>query len=361
VFSFDGQNQQPSTLPTTSSLPNNANQVSFTFPPGVNAGTHTLQAHYEGDVNYASVETPVLPLVINQATEVETLTIIGDSSNPLSAAPTDTVSFNIDLKPSVKGLFQGTVTFTANGQVIGTSTVNGPTSTNPDYSAYLSLKTLPLGFYTVTATYSGNANYSGITTSPVSLVISNPTFTVTPSAQSATASATSPGIINLTVESYSNFQGGVDFACAGLPANAYCIFRPGLVTLQDLPYDTVTTVTPTAVALKVLVDESPVAAQGSMGSSMGWIGAILAAALLLYSRRKRSIQALIGTGLLVLLSFGGIAALNGCSGNSVSYVTPPGNYQITVTATATPLASGGNIGSAANNVSTTFQMNLTVK
>jgi LPXTG-motif cell wall-anchored protein len=245
--------------------------------------------------------------------------------------------------------------------VIGTSPVS-QTKVKTIYSAYLSLKTLPLGFYNVTATYSGSDNFVPVTTSAISLVISNPTFTVTPSTLSATASAASPGIINLNVQSYSNFQGGVDFACTGLPANAYCIFRPGLVTLQDLPYDTVTTVPPIPAVLSILVDESPVVVQGSIPTgSISWIGALLAAALLLYSRRKRSIRALIGTGLLVLIGFGGIAALNGCSGNSVSYVTPPGNYQVTVTSTATPLASGGGVGSAANNVSTTFQVNLTVK
>jgi len=355
VFSFDGQNQLPDHLPDGST------SVAHVFKAGINAGDHTVQAHYEGDANYASVETAVLPIVINKATETETLTITGDSSNPLSAAPTDTVSFNVQLTPSVAGLFQGTVTFTANGQVIGTSNVNGPTQTDPLYSAYLSLKTLPLGFYKVTATYSGNANYVPLTTSEISLVISNPTFTVTPSTLSATASKGAPGLINLNVESYSNFQGGVDFACTGLPANSYCIFRPGLVTLQDLPYDTVTTVQPTPAVLYIQVDESSVVAQGSQPSSIGWIGALLAAALLLYSRRKRSIRGLIGTGLLVLIGFGGIAALNGCSGNSVSYVTPPGAYQVTVTATATPLTNAGGIGSAASNVSTTFQVNLTVK
>jgi len=353
VFSFDGQDQRPLTIPTGST------SVSITFS-GVNAGDHTVQAHYEGDANYASVETGVLNLTINKASETETLVITGDSSDPLSAAPTDTVSFNVTLTPAVDGLFQGTVTFTANGQVIGTSTVS-ETKVKNVYGAYLTLKTLPLGFYSVTATYSGSANYVPLTTSAISLVISNPTFTVTPSTQSATATATSPGIINLKVESYSDFQGGVDFACTGLPANAYCIFRPGLITLQNLPYDTVTTVSPASSVLAIQVDESSVVAQGSQPSSIGWIGAVLAAGLLLYSRRKRSIRGLIGTGLLVLIGFGGIAALNGCSGNSVSYVTPPGNYQITVTATATPLGANGNIGVASGNISTTFQVNLTVK
>jgi LPXTG-motif cell wall-anchored protein len=113
--------------------------------------------------------------------------------------------------------------------------------------------------------------------------------------------------------------------------------------------------------LKIVVDESPVVVAGSQPSSIGWIGAVLAAGLLLYSRRKRSIRGLIGTGLLVLLSFGGIAALNGCGGNTTNYVTPPGKYLITVTATGTPLTTSGQVGVAANNVSTTFQVQLTVQ
>jgi sugar lactone lactonase YvrE len=358
LFSLDGQNYKPA-QPLVGGTGNVAT-ASFTFS-NQNAGLHILQAHYEGDANYASVETAPLDLTIVKANATETLTIVGDSSNPLSAAPLDPVSFSVNLTPSVAGLFTGTVTFTANGTVIGTETVSPPSNSNPLYSAYLSLTTLPLGFYSVTATYSGNNNYNSVTSSATELVISNPTFTVAATPQAVTAAAASPGIVNLTVDSYSNFQGGVDFACAGLPANAYCIFRPGLVTLQDLPYQTQNIITPVPAVLSIVVDESPVVVQGSIPSAVSWIGAVLAAGLLLYSRRRRSIRGLIGTGLLVLLSFGGIAALNGCSGNSVTYATPPGNYLITVTATATPLTKTGGVGVASSNVSTTFQVDLTVK
>jgi sugar lactone lactonase YvrE len=352
-FQFDGGNFQESSLGADGT-------VSYTFP-SQNAGQHTIQAHYEGDANYPSLETAVLPITIIKASAIEILTISGDSSTPLSAAPTDTVGFSVSLQPSVKGLFTGTVSYTANGTVLGTVPVGDPTSTDPLYSAYYSSKTLPLGFYSVTATYSGNANYFPVTTTATELVISNPTFTVSATPSAVTATKATPGIVNLTVESYSNFQGGVDFSCAGLPANSYCIFRPGLVTLQDLPYQTSTIVPPVPAVMRIVVDESPVVVQGSTGTSIGWIGAVLAAGLLIYSRRKRSIRGLIGTGLLVLLSFGGIAALNGCGGNSTSYATPPGNYLVTVTAIATPLTNSGGVGVAANNVSVTFQVQLTVK
>jgi sugar lactone lactonase YvrE len=353
-FQFDGGNFQESTLGMDGT-------VSYTFP-SQNAGQHTIQAHYEGDANYPSLETAVLPITIIKASAIDILTISGDSSDPLSAAPVDNVGFSVSLQPSVPGLFTGTVTYYANGSQIGeTVNVNTPTSTDPLYSAYMSLKTLPLGFYSVTAVYSGNANYFGATSAPIELTISNPTFTVSATPSAVTAMKETPGIVNLTVKSYSNFQAGIDFACSGLPANAYCVFRPGLVTLQDLPYQTTTIVPSVPAVLKIVVDESPVVVAGSQPSSIGWIGAVLAAGLLLYSRRKRSIRGLIGTGLLVLLSFGGIAALNGCGGNTTNYVTPPGKYLITVTATGTPLTTSGQVGVAANNVSTTFQVQLTVQ
>jgi sugar lactone lactonase YvrE len=355
VFAFDGQNQRPVALDSTGS-------GNITFK-GVNAGQHTVQAHYEGDVNYASVETALLNITINQATALNVLTVTGDSSNPVSSAPNNALSLQVTLTPSVVGLFGGTVQFQNNGEDLGPPVnVSGPDQTTGLYSAFYSTKVLPLGFYDFTAIYSGNSNYAGSVSNAVTAAVSNPTFTVTPSAYSATSTVTDPGVVNILVQSYSNFQGGIDFQCAGLPANAYCVFRPGLASLLSSANALVNTIPPVNVVLQMKVNQSPAVISGSQTSEFGWMGALLASLLLIYARRKRSMRGLIGTSLLVLLSFGGIAALSGCgsSSSSTGYVTPAGNYLVTVTATGTPVPRNGNPISA-NNLSTTFQVNLTVK
>ena len=361
VFAFDGQNQRPITMPT-GGADGAANVASKVFS-NVNAGLHTVQAHYEGDVNYASVESPLLNLTIDQATVQNVLTVVGDSSAPLSAAPTDNVSMTAVLTPSIAGLFQGTVTFYAGTNVLGVSNV-GQDPTTKIYSASLNLKTIPLGFYNLTAVYSGNANYAPSTSNAVDLVISSPTFTVVPSNTTANATATAPGVYNMVVTSYSDFQGGIDFKCSGLPANAYCVFRPGVATLQALPYITPTNVPAVPVVLRIEVSQNPQTVEGSQLSSFGWIGAVLATVLLFFARRKRSMRGLVATSLLILLSFGGIAALSGCSAStftSSKYTSPAGSYQVTVVATGTPVPLNGGTATPATNITSTFQLVVNVK
>jgi hypothetical protein len=72
---------------------------------------------------------------------------------------------------------------------------------------------------------------------------------------------------------------------------------------------------------------------------------------------------LIATSLLVLLSFGGVMALNGCTASTFTapqYATPAGTYQVTVTAIGTPVIKNVQQPATAN-VSTTFQLSVTVK
>jgi sugar lactone lactonase YvrE len=365
-FALDGQNQNTNPLNPTGTALGSPSTAGHVFNK-INAGNHTVQAHYEGDANYASVESPVLNITIDPGTVQNVLTVTGDSAAPLSAAPTDPVNMVVILSPAVNGVYikgsvTGNVTFYAGTTVLGVSPVNTDPKTQI-VSASLSLKTIPLGFYTLSAVYSGNANYTPQTSNSVSLVISNPTFTVIPTNTTATATATSPGVYNMVVTSYSNFQGGVDFACSGLPANSYCVFRPGVATLQDVPYATVVSVPSVPVVLRIEVAQNPQTVAGSQTSSIGWIGAMLAAVLLFFARRKRSVRGLIATSLLVLLSFGGVMALNGCTASTFTapqYATPAGTYQVTVTATGTPVLKNVQQPATAN-VTSTFQLSVTVK
>ena len=368
VFAFDGQNQLADKLKPTNPAPGSPSIASHYFPTE-QAGMHTVQAHYEGDANYASVESPVLNITIDQATVQNVLVITADSANPLSAAPTDNVNMVATLTPSIAGSFTGTVTFYANGVALTTADGTSAIGINQDpkthiYTASVTSKTIPLGFYNITAVYSGNANYAGVTSNAVSVVITNPTFTVTPANTAASATATAPGIYNLVVTSYANFQGGVDFKCLGLPANAYCVFRPGLASLTDLPFANPVNVPAVPVIMRIEVSQNPQTIAGSQPSSIGWIGAVIAAVLLFFARRKRSLRGLVGASLMVLLSFGGIVMLNGCTQSTFTspmYATPPGTYQVTVTAVGTPLIQGSTTPQPpSGNVTSTFQVSITV-
>ena len=353
TFIFNGQDQRPIKLDATGS-------VSITFN-GLNAGSNTLSAFYGGDANYASVTSSVMPLNILQAGVTNVLTVVGDSATPLSSAPGNNFTLTSTLTPAVVGVFTGTVNFVD----VTTGLVINPTpirlgSPDPKTGLYVvsyavkggdpSLGAMPTPTYAnggqvtgnIVAQYSGNTNYPATNSNAVGYTVSNTTYVVTASSTSVTAAANAPATINLNVIDYSNFQGAVDLQCTGLPANAYCVFRPGSAQLIPapglLPNTTLIplTILPVPVTLQILVDQDPIPIKSS---SMLWLGAfVLGFSLFL---RRRLIRARFNLlSLAAILCMTALVATGGCGSGSNSYVTPPGNYMVNIVATATPLVNG---------------------
>lgn len=339
VFTFDGQSQTPIAL-SGSSTPSAVLKL-----PAQNAGPHSVSAFYEGDNNYAAMSSAVLPINITLATATNTLTVVGDSADPVSSAPSHPLVMTDTLVPSVTGLFSGTVTFT------NTLTPNAPPlavvpvgSPGPG-GAYVVTFTyadqtngLTAGNYNIVATYSGNTNYAGIASAPVTAVVANPSFSLSLSSNTITSSNTSPGSINVTVTDYSNFQGGVVLNCTGLPANAYCVFRPISVALSPAVSVTPNTIYPVTSTLQIQVDQSLAVQEGSFG----WTALPLSVIFLATWRRKVSTRQLRLLSVLPFLCLCGLAALIGCgSGTTSGPPTPSGSYPIVVTATATAVTASG--------------------
>ena len=342
VFTFDGQAETPIAL-TSASGSTTASAVLKL--PAQNAGAHSLSAYYEGDSNYAEMTSAVLPINITLATSTNVLTIVGDSSDPLSTAPTHSLVMTDTLTPSVPGLFTGTVTFTntltPNAPPLAVVTLGSPNA-NGTYTATYTYENqangLTTGNYNIVATYSGNTNYSGSSSAPVPAIVTNPTFTLTTSATTVTSSKNNYGSLNVTVTDYSNFQGGVVLNCAGLPANAYCVFRPISVQLDPATSVTPNTIYPVTSVLQIQVDQSLAVVQGSFG----WVGLLLSLAFLTTWRRMVPTGRIRLASLCLVLCLAGLAALSGCgSGSLSSPPTPAGSYPIVVTGTATGLTSTG--------------------
>jgi len=342
VFTFDGQVQIPIALKTAAG----STTVSALLKlPAQNAGAHSVSAFYEGDSNYAEMKSAVIPIDIILATAANTLTIVGDSADPLSSAPNHSFVMTDILVPSVHGLFAGTVSFT------NTLTPNAPPlavvpvgSPGPG-GAYTVTFTyadqtngITAGNYNIVATYSGNINYSESASTPVSAVVTNPSFSLSLSSATITSTNTSPGSINVTVTDYSNFQGGVVLNCTGLPANAYCVFRPISVALSPAVSVTPNTIYPVTSLLQIQVDQSLAVEEGSFG----WITLPLSLIFLVVWRRSVPTRSFRLLSVLPLLCLCGLAALIGCgTGTVFGPPTPSGTYPIVVTATATALTSDG--------------------
>lgn len=358
VFSFDGQDYRPS--------PVTAGVAVFQFPL-VNAGHHTISAHYLGDANYPELQSTVVPVDISLSASTNTLVIVADSATPLSSAQTSTVTMTDTILPANPGLLQGTVTFfnmaTSPATALSVVTLGAPDPKTGAYTAtfaFNSVTGLRNGVYEIAAVFSGNSNYVTNSSPVFELTIVNPSFTVTMDKTTVTTSAASPGVINLVVTDYSNYQAGVSFTCApaattsgtsstapastsGVPAvsqfapNGYCVLRPLSAQLTSAPNLIPNTIYPVQLALQFEVDQNLLVVEGSFG----WVGAGLALLLLLVWRKRVPTKGLKLTSLLIVLGLGGVAALSGCgSGSGSMYVTPPGTYNVVITATATPEANG---------------------
>jgi hypothetical protein len=148
------------------------NTGTATITPALAQGSYQIVATYSGDANNQGSASAPLPLTVSQATTQTALVV---APNPaLVLAP---ITFTATLTDN-GGTPTGSVNFLANGNAIGTGTVN------PSGTATFTTSTLTAGTYVITASYMGDANDAGSTSLPVSLTVSLATtataITVTP-------------------------------------------------------------------------------------------------------------------------------------------------------------------------------------
>jgi sugar lactone lactonase YvrE len=384
--------------------------ATFSLPIGLTGGSHTLQAVYLGTSSFGGSISPTLSISVSTTSTTSTLAIIPPFTNPNSAVnhillpvpnttpqtytwvpqsvtftetinfagvgiPTGTVSFvtgstslgTVNLLPGPGGTFQASITVGIAGPscVVSTSVPTCPSAP----SGIL----LPLGADTITATYSGDANYVGSAASGSVLVVSSPNVNVTTSGASITSSPSSSGTVTFTATSYGGWNGLVGFSClaSSLPTNARCVFSPGQI--EVLPSTSTTTASNPPVSLTITIDQPP---QTPTASKFYWWLAVPTGLLLFFIRRRfarRDWSAITSTLALIVL---GIAAVGmGACSNSIHYNTPAGASTVTVIAssdpfTAPPSSTNANPSTQscpANNPASapcaqqTFQVSLTVQ
>jgi sugar lactone lactonase YvrE len=359
VFTFDGQTQTP--IAVTDGSGEIATAV-LHLPPQ-NAGSHSVSAYYEGDSNYAEMKSAITPIMISLASATNVLTITGDSSTPLSSAPNHSLVLTDTLTPSVAGIFGGTVTFsnalTPNAPPIAVVNVGSPNASGAYVVTYTyqdSTNGLRLGTENILATYSGNFNYSMDTSNTVTAVIINPIFTLTPSGDAITSSSNSFGSISIGVTDYSNFQGGVVFNCTGLPANAYCVFRPISIGFAPATGVTPVTIAPVTTVLQIQVDQN----LGVVEGSVGFIGFLVGLMMFGVGNKRSTVRGLSLMPMALILILGSLVAVTGCgSGALPRPATKSGSYPIVVTATGTPTNASGTATSA--NIVQQFNVTLIVQ
>jgi uncharacterized repeat protein (TIGR01451 family) len=181
---------------TSGAVSGGSASATLTIPGGTVGGSYTIQAVYSGTTNLSSSTDSSKALTVSG---LAATTVIVASSNAHYSLAAQPVTFNAEVLvgglPLVNG---GTVTFTVSG--IG-SVTSGIVS-NGQVTAVLTLPPGQAGgSYTMTATYSGSANYAGSSSPTNTLFIFAASTTTTAQSASLNISFSHTVTLNATVTS----------------------------------------------------------------------------------------------------------------------------------------------------------------
>jgi parallel beta-helix repeat protein len=204
-----------------------------TFTASLPAGTYSLAASFAGTANLSSSTSASITEVVNKDAS---LTTMSASPNPAysSGEPVNLAAAVKPVPPATGGNYAspgGIFTFYDGQTVIATGTA--PSLANAPSA---SISNFTVGVHTLTAVYSGDANYLPSTSASVTLNILLSDFTLT-SDPSITIQTEHQKDLNLTLASLGNFTDDIAFSCGPMPAYAYCIFpsSPLLAAGSTLP------------------------------------------------------------------------------------------------------------------------------
>ena len=297
----------------------------------LNAGNDILTASYSGDANYAPATggaTGTAPVTVSATPLASTVTVTPaattlDSGSTLSVPVTVT---GAGVTPT------GTVTLSGGGYTSTAQTLVGGA-----YTFLVPANSLSAGTDTLTASYSGDANYAaktGTTSGSTSPTVTASAFSLaasTPAAVAPGASATSTVTVNTTT----GYTGTVTLACAltSSPTGATnlpsCSAGSSTITLGGSTTSGTATVTVTTSG-----SSSAMARPDANGFGRAWAGGGSVLAFLVFlgipARRRRWLSMLGVLALMVVL--GGLSA---CGGKSKPETTA-GSYTFTVTGSGSP-------------------------
>ncbi|HZQ96193.1 MAG TPA: Ig-like domain repeat protein [Candidatus Sulfotelmatobacter sp.] len=309
-------------------LDSNANALTPALT-AINAGTHSITAGYYGDNSFnSSLDLTPINFTISQ---LATTTAVSSQKSAESLLITAAVTANGMGAPAT-----GAVNFTSGGAALNTAalvagaTSNGTTQATAAFDA----TQLPPGQYNITASYPGDANYSGSSSTNMSLNLVAD-FTVADrglTSQTVTAGQTASYINDLGVNPFFGFSSTVNVSCSVPAQGTTCSINPNSYTLGSGPGVGTISVSTTS--------RSAALAVRSLGClpGPGWFAT--ATGLLLYlaafAAPGRKPRAAIAAFLLVLPMAFGLLACGGGSGpgGTGGSGTPAGNYAVTVTGTS---------------------------
>jgi hypothetical protein len=189
AVTLDGILQGTGTLATTSGV--TSASVSVTIP---SAGSHNIQGAYSGDVNYTSSTSSTITVTVVKAASVTSL-----SATPatLETGVLETLTATVAPQSAVTG-----TTYTLTGTVAfydGGTTLLGTVNVTSNTAILTGISLSNTASHTLTAVYSGDANFSTSVSSPVLLTSNLLPVTVTLVGSSSIVAPDQPVTLTATV------------------------------------------------------------------------------------------------------------------------------------------------------------------
>lgn len=304
-------------LPTSATLGYEGSAlIQFQWQQG---GAQLVYASYSGDSNYAPSTSPIITTTVLPGTPVAvltapaayvtpgaqtpiTITLIGSTKTANIPSPLGQVQFFDSLNGGApQSMFPPVSLSQGNGQVNFAAT-----------SIYTFPAKLAAGTHVITAKYLGTVNWNAVNSNSVTIIATNPDFTLSTASPSITVPVGGAGSGMIQVSPILGFGSDVTLSCgSGLPVGVTCAFSPATVSAGSgattLTLNAPTTATTTAF----------IPAHQRLNSRLLGTGLSLAGLLLLGSLRRRRIFL---SACVLLLSALGISAI-GCGGNSITPTT----------------------------------------
>jgi hypothetical protein len=264
--------------------------------------------------------------LVNKSNSVATLS---SGLNPSVGGQAITFTATVDALAPGSGIPTGTVTFQDATASLGTSSLDA------NGQATLTVTNFTSGAHSITATYTGDADFAGTTTSAAtSQVVMAPDFSLSVSSgQPVNAGALAVYTITVSPLPAPFLYAVTNFTCTGLPTGAACDFNPMVVTPNNNSVTTTLTIRTTsrAVALAIPSSKSP-RPLFAVWLSTGMLG-LCGIVAMSNKRQRRSAKMWIALALLgSAVAVGCTSSSQGNSNSSNPNGTPAGTYNVTLQA-----------------------------
>jgi Bacterial Ig-like domain (group 3) len=248
------------------------------------------------------------------------------TSNVLTAAPNPgdlnqpvTLTATVSSPSNSTLIGSGNVAFYDGTTLLGSAPVEAHTPMiTGSVTASLTVSFSTLGIHNLTAVYDGDADYLTSTSAVYAETIVAGDFSISATPGTASVYTGESAAIEVSVASLQGFNQPLALTCSGLPANATCSLSPA-----SLPNGQ-------GGAKLVIQTAAPHEAEAASVSVSAFVFGAFTLLLLPGWRRRRGL--LVGLSPLLLAACA-VIAMAGCGAqNQVTGGTPPGTYQVAVTA-----------------------------